>query len=137
MKSKQHETPSKTTKKPAKTKDEYIESLAAELKEWSVQIDRLTDKMENAAGDVKLKYVEELEALRAKRHAAAEKMNELKDASGDAWETIKETADKLWDDLKVGVASAVSKFQCRFQIQVSRRGAVPAHRSAQPDKWRA
>lgn len=57
MKSKQHETPSKTTKKPAKTKDEYIESLAAELKEWSVRIDRLTDKMENAAGDVKLKYV--------------------------------------------------------------------------------
>ena len=94
-----------------KTKDEYIESLAAELKEWSAQIDRLNDKMENAAGDVKLKYTAEVEALRAKQHAAAAKMEELKDASGDAWETIKETADQVWEDLKSGLASAVSKFK--------------------------
>jgi hypothetical protein len=32
-----------------RTKDEYIESLAAELKEWSAQIDLLADKAEIVA----------------------------------------------------------------------------------------
>lgn len=94
-----------------KTKDEYIESLASQLKEWSAQIDNLTAKAENAVADVKDKYDEELDALRAKQHAAAEKMKELKEDSGDAWETVKESADKIWDDLKSGVASTIAKFK--------------------------
>ncbi|MCI0668071.1 MAG: coiled coil domain-containing protein [Methylococcaceae bacterium] len=94
-----------------KTKDEYIESLASELKEWSAQIDLLAAKTENAAAHVKLRYVEELDALRAKQHEAAEKIKELEEASGDAWETVKETADQVWDDLKTGLASTVSKFK--------------------------
>lgn len=32
-----------------KTKDQYLDSLAAELKEWSAQIDLLTAKTEKAA----------------------------------------------------------------------------------------
>ncbi|QXP83244.1 coiled coil domain-containing protein [Methylococcus sp. Mc7] len=94
-----------------KTKDEYIESLASELKEWSAQIDLLAAKAENAAANVKLKYLEELDALRAKQHAAAEKMKELQDDSSDAWETVKETADRVWDDLRTGLANAVSKLK--------------------------
>jgi hypothetical protein len=38
-------------------------------------------------------------------------MKELEEASGDAWETVKETADKVWNDLRVGLASTVSKFK--------------------------
>ena len=44
-----------TKVKPMKTKDEYIESLASELKEWSAQIDLLAAKTEHAAAIVKLK----------------------------------------------------------------------------------
>ena len=94
-----------------KTKDEYIESLASELKEWSAQIDLLSAKMEKSAGMVKLKYIEDVNSLHAKEHAASEKMKELAGASGDAWETAKETADKIWDDLRSGLASAASKFK--------------------------
>ncbi|MGR8941812.1 MAG: hypothetical protein ACU83P_09520 [Gammaproteobacteria bacterium] len=94
-----------------KTKDQYIDSLASELKEWSAQIDLLNAKAENASAHLKLKYLEELEALSAKQQAAAEKLNELEDASSEAWGTVKETADKVWDDLRAGIASAVSKFK--------------------------
>ena len=94
-----------------KTKDEYIESLAAELKEWSAQIDLLTAKAENATTQTKLKYAEELDVLHAKQHEATKKMRELKDASGNAWETVKESADKIWDELRVGLADAASKFK--------------------------
>ncbi len=94
-----------------KTKDEYIESFASELKDWGAQIDVLTAKTEKSAGMVKLKYVQELNALRAKQHTAGEKMKELEEASADAWDAAKATADKVWDDLRSGLAKTVSKFK--------------------------
>ena len=93
-----------------KTKDEYIDSLTSELKEWSAQIDILTAKTENLATQAKLKYIEELSILRAKVDTAAEKLKELEGESGDAWETVKETADKVRDDIRVGLADVASKF---------------------------
>ncbi|MEQ1531176.1 MAG: hypothetical protein ABL925_17810 [Methylococcales bacterium] len=94
-----------------KTKEEYIESFASELKDWSAQIDVLTAKTEKSAGMVKLKYVQELNSIRTKQHNAGEKMKELEEAGTDAWEAAKATADKVWDDLRSGLATTVSKFK--------------------------
>jgi hypothetical protein len=94
-----------------KTKDEYIDSLAAELKEWGDQIDLLADKTQHSVGMVKLKYVQEVDALRARQHAAAEKMHELREAGDEAWGSVVETTDKVWSDFRAGLASAVSKFK--------------------------
>jgi septation ring formation regulator EzrA len=94
-----------------KTKDEYINNLAAELKNWSAQIDLLAAKTESSAAHVRVKYIEELNDLHDKQNKATEKMEELRKASGDAWETAKVTADKVWYDLGLGLASASSKFK--------------------------
>ena len=94
-----------------KTKDEYIESLASELKEWSAQIDLLSIKAENATADLQLRYAGEVDVLRNKQHAATAKIKELEESSGDAWGTLKETAIEVWDDLRTGLASAVAKFK--------------------------
>ena len=94
-----------------KTKEEYINSLTAELKEWSAQIDVLTAKAEKATAEAKLKHLEELDALRAKQHAAGEKITQIEEASGEAWVEVKQTADKVWDELRTGIASATSKFK--------------------------
>lgn len=94
-----------------KIQDAYKQKLAAQLKEWSAQINLLEAKVENAGADTKVKRAEALHGLRAKQHAASEKMKELENASGDAWEQAKATADKIWQDLKAGVAEAHSKFK--------------------------
>ncbi len=94
-----------------KTKNAYIESLAAELKEWGAQIDAITAKTEQSVGMAKLKYGQELNNLRTHQQAASLKMRELEAASDDAWEKLKETADKVWDDLRTGLASANAKFK--------------------------
>ena len=94
-----------------KTRQEYIESLTTELKEWSDDIDILSEKMEKSAGMVKLKYVEEVNALHTKQIEAGEMIKKLENASDEAWETAKVTADKIWEDLRAGLASAVSKFK--------------------------
>lgn len=89
----------------------YKQKMAAQLKEWGAQIDLLEAKIENANADMKIKRAEELHELRAKQRAAAEKMQELGKASGEAWEQVKMTADQVWDDLKAGVAAAHSRFK--------------------------
>lgn len=94
-----------------KTKDEYINNLAAELKNWSAQIDLLTTKTESATTHMRSLYIQELNDLHDKQDKATEKMEELREAGGEAWETAKVTADKVWDDLRLGLASASAKFK--------------------------
>lgn len=94
-----------------KIQEAYKQKMAAQLKEWGAQINLLEAKLENADADMKVKCAEELHELRAKQHAASEKMKELEKASGEGWEQVKETADKIWEDIKTGVANAHSKFK--------------------------
>jgi hypothetical protein len=89
----------------------FKKKMAAQLKEWSAQINLLEAKVENAGADLKVKRAKELNELRAKQRAASEKMKELEKASGKAWEQVKETADKIWEDLKTGLADAHAKFK--------------------------
>ena len=94
-----------------KIQEAYKQKLAAQLKEWSAQIDLLEAKAENAGADIKVRHAQRLQELRAKQRAASEKMKELGKASGAAWEQVKVTTDKIWDDLKAGVEDAHSKFK--------------------------
>ncbi|MGL6053569.1 MAG: hypothetical protein ACRC16_27020 [Aeromonas salmonicida] len=89
----------------------YKEKLNAQLNEWSSQINLLEAKMENISADLKVKRAKEIQALRVKQHAASDKMDELGKTSGESWEQVKLTADKMWSDLKTGLAEAQSKFK--------------------------
>lgn len=89
----------------------YKQKMEAQLKEWAAQINLLEAKLENTEAGLKLKRAEELQSLRAKQHAAAEKMKELGSATGEAWQQVKITADQIWADLKSGVAEAHAKFK--------------------------
>ena len=93
------------------TQDAYKQKMAAQLKEWSAQINLLEAKVANAAADIKVKRTEELKDLRARQRAASEKMKALGTASGEAWDHLALTADKIWEDLKAGIAEAQSKFK--------------------------
>lgn len=90
---------------------QYKEKMGAQLKEWSAQVNLLEARMENFTADMKLKRAEEIRSLRIKQHAAADKMKELGNATGEAWEDVRMTADRMWDDLKAGLTDAQSKFK--------------------------
>jgi len=89
----------------------YKQKLAAQLKEWSAQINLMEAKVENAEADMKIKRLDVINDLRAKQRVASEKMKELEKSSGDAWDQVKITAEKIWTDLKDGIADAQSKFK--------------------------
>ncbi|MEO9038547.1 MAG: hypothetical protein ABI265_00815 [Gallionella sp.] len=89
----------------------YKQKMAAQLKEWSAQIELLEARAANAGADIRVKRAEQLQELRAKQRAASDKIQELGRSSGAAWEQVKTTADKVWDDLKAGIADAHSNFK--------------------------
>ncbi|MGB6190238.1 sll1863 family stress response protein [Aeromonas molluscorum] len=89
----------------------YREKMSAQLKEWGSQISLLEAKMDNLSADMKIKRTHEIQALRAKQHAASDQMEVLGKESGESWEQVKLTADKIWNDLKIGLADAQSKFK--------------------------
>jgi glycerol-3-phosphate O-acyltransferase len=89
----------------------YKQKMAAQLKEWSAQINLLEAKLDNVGADMRVRRAEELHELRAKRNAAAEKVKELGKSTGEAWEQAKVTADKMWADFKAGLTDAQSRFK--------------------------
>ena len=91
--------------------DAYKQKMAAQLKEWSAQINLLEAKVENAGADTRIKRAEVLHGLRAKQHAASEKLKQLEKAGSEAWDQTKESADKIWAELKAGVADAHTRFK--------------------------
>lgn len=91
--------------------NQYKEKMGAQLKEWGAQVNLLEAKMDNFTAEMKIMRSEEIQALRAKQHAVNEKMKELGKASGEAWEQVRTTADKMWEDLKTGLSDTQSKFK--------------------------
>jgi hypothetical protein len=91
--------------------DAYRQKMRAQLKEWSAQMNLLEARLDNVSADLRVKRAEQLHELRARHRAAADKMKELGKSTGEAWEQVKETADKMWDDFKDGLTEAQSKFK--------------------------
>jgi uncharacterized coiled-coil DUF342 family protein len=94
-----------------KSREEYIDQLAAQLKEWSAKIVELESKTRTAKADVKTSYENQIRQLKDKRDAAMQKLQELKGASSDAWDTLRAGAETSWADLKKAVTAAADKFK--------------------------
>ena len=94
-----------------KSREEYIDKLAAQLKEWSAKIDELESKARAAKADAKTGYENQIRQLKDKRETASQKLQELKGASTEAWDTLKAGAETAWADLKNAVTAAKERFK--------------------------
>jgi len=94
-----------------KNREEYIDKLAAQLKEWSAKIDELEIKARAAKEDAKTGYENQVSVLKKKREAATRKLQELKSTSSEAWDVVKAGAETAWADLMKAVNEAKEKFK--------------------------
>jgi uncharacterized coiled-coil DUF342 family protein len=94
-----------------KSREEQIDKLAAQLKEWSANIDELESKARAAKADVKTNYENQIRQLKDKRDGSKQKLQELKGASAEAWDILKAGAETSWTDLKNAVTAAKEKFK--------------------------
>jgi outer membrane murein-binding lipoprotein Lpp len=92
-------------------KEEYIDKMANELKEWSANLDELESKVSGTTADVKAGYEARIRELKDKRDSLSLKLHELRESSGDAWETFKTGVDNAREDLKAAYTSARDRFK--------------------------
>lgn len=92
-------------------KEAYWQKLEAELREWGFRIDEFKARAEKAEDNLKTSYRVHLDTLRAKRETARQKLHELKEESGGAWEDLKEGVEKAWSELRHAVEEATTKFK--------------------------
>jgi 4-oxalocrotonate tautomerase len=96
---------------PRTLREAYQQRLAAQFDEWKPEIDRLKAKAEKAAADAKGEYAKLIEDLQAKQKFARAKMEELRHASGGAWEEVKTGLESAWKEMEKALKAAVSKFK--------------------------
>jgi len=91
-----------TTDYTHEKKEEYVRQMEAKLEEFDKEMKEFQAKVESRAAELKeeskAEFNQSMEALGKKKQAADEKIEELKSAGSDAW-----------DDLKVGVDSAMDE----------------------------
>jgi 4-oxalocrotonate tautomerase len=96
---------------PRSLREAYQQRLAAQYEEWKPEIDRLKAKAEKAAADAKVEYNKLIEDLQARQKTARAKMDELREASGGAWEEVKTGIEGAWKEMEKALKAAVSRFK--------------------------
>ena len=92
-------------------REEYIDKLASQLKEWSAKVDELESKARAATTDAKTEYEKQIKQLKEKRDDATKKLQELKGSSAEAWDALKVGSETAWTEFKNAVNAAKEKFK--------------------------
>jgi hypothetical protein len=71
----------------------------------------LKARAKSATADVRIDLSQEEGKLEQGVEAAKAKLHELGEASGDAWEQLKDDAQSTWDKLSTAVSDAVAKLK--------------------------
>ncbi len=93
------------------TKDEYVADMKKRLDEWSVEIDALEQRGHEIKEDARVKYQEQLVALRAKRVEGEKKLDEMQAAAESSWEHLKAETENVWEAMKDSAQTFRSHFK--------------------------
>jgi hypothetical protein len=78
-----------------------VGKMEKQLKEWGARLDELTAKADEAGTRAKGDYRKRVDDLRAKYQVAQSKLDELRTAGSEKWETLKTGVESAWSDLEV------------------------------------
>lgn len=79
---------------------EYITKTKELLDEVNLRIDKLEAKMAKGKVDASAAYHARLADLKLKREESHKRLEKLKSASSDSWDTLKQGLDNTIDDLQ-------------------------------------
>ena len=80
-------------------KDAYVGEMNEQMSKFGNQLEDLSAKSESLGDDAKQTFKKQFAALTEKEAAVSNKMEELQNASGDAWVKAKAELDKLMAEL--------------------------------------
>jgi len=94
-----------------KNREEYIDHMTAQLKEWSRKIDELEFRARSAKADARTTYEKRIQDMKNKREGVVKSLRELKGAGNEAWESMTGGVEAAWDDFKHAFTEAKDKFK--------------------------
>lgn len=97
--------------KTQSAQNEFVKKMEAELEKVDAKIAEMKKKAENATDEAKTEYKKQIRSLQGKKSSFQRKLNELQNASGQAWEEFKAGVQKAVDDLKKASDDAASKMK--------------------------
>lgn len=90
-------------------KELYRQKMQARLDEMAAEFDKLKAKVAGAGADAQLELNQQIEALQSQMNEAKNKLAELAEAGDDAWESIKGSAEAIWDSMRAAFGDIASK----------------------------
>ncbi len=91
-------------------REEYIDKLADQLKKWDAEIQKLEEKAENAKTDVKAKYTEKIDELRAKKELIQQKVKDFGEANKEALGSVKKSIEDSLTNLTNAINDTFKMF---------------------------
>ena len=86
---------------------EYLDLMTARLKQMDVEIRELEKFADKAIREVKDDYRQQINDLFLKKEELQDKVSNIKEASGNAWEDIKAGAELSWEAFNESVKSRI------------------------------
>ena len=96
------------------TKDSYLKKMKEKFDDlnykWNIERNKLEARKQKAKTEVKEKFEEKLKTLRERREQMRQKLDQIDNASEEAWRDIKEGVDSAWQSLNEAIKKARSHF---------------------------
>jgi DNA repair exonuclease SbcCD ATPase subunit len=92
-------------------KDDYEKQLKARLREWQAQIEVFRARADQAEAEQKIAYREEIDSLQQRKQGLQQKLEELQESGGAAWDDIKTGVDRAWQELDDALARGRERFR--------------------------
>jgi hypothetical protein len=83
-----------------KTEDN-VGKLETQLKQWGARLDELVAKADRAGTAARIDNRKRIDDLKAKVHAAQAKLDEVKTAGSEKWETLRTGVESAWSELEL------------------------------------
>ena len=98
-----------------KTREEYITQIKTKLDELNAQLESLEREIDGKKLEANTEWNSHVEDLKSKRQQLDRKLQELKAASEDSWQSIKDGADSILKEAK----NTYDKVEQRLSAAVS------------------
>lgn len=92
-------------------KDLFREKFEATFKELKAQIDVLEARVDQLKAESKHELKQQIQSLRQKRDSIADKLDQFKKSSGEAWKDLKNGLESATEELKGALSKALNKFK--------------------------
>lgn len=89
----------------------YVEKMKTKLDEWDAEIDELIARAHRAKSRAEQEKIERVAALKTKALEARQRLDDIRDASGSAWQKLTSGAEQVWDDLKKTLRESQQAFR--------------------------